>query len=209
MLSSNLPVSVNEKQWIAFEIDDNQSYQRYEAVPLISCSAYLFRYITKDNRHMAIFYHAKSGLPKELGEITEKIKSDGIALKNVSLFIASSEEASNPKHRVAIEIAANSRSELFKRYGFPAGFLEDKSKCIIEEKGYSCYCVDTQGNHGVSIVKKHKQNVRDVDNHYTLLEDKPPKTKLGLFTSKNKSGTDNSSSLKNCCTALRRMFSCK
>src|SRR5438445_379143 len=117
MLSGDLPNIIEERKWAKFEIGEHQPYQRYEALPLISCSAYLFRYTSKDNREIAIFYHAKSGLPYELGEIAEQIKNDGVALKNVSLFIASPDDASNPSHKGSINFTAKKRNKLFQLHG--------------------------------------------------------------------------------------------
>jgi hypothetical protein len=137
---------ISQKQWKVFEIGKDQLYEIYIASPLISCSAYLFRYITPDKKDMVILYHALSGIPNELGEIVKQIKKDGVDLKDVTLEVESSDR---PDMVDVIKNISTIRDAIFDKYHFP------KENCIVKNAGFSCYCVDTHGNHGL-VIMPHK-----------------------------------------------------
>jgi hypothetical protein len=143
-------INVYQTKWKAFEIGNDQPYKIYQAWPLITCSAYLFTYEKPDGKKMAILYHALSGIPHELDQIIGRIKQDGVQdLKNVKLMVASSDNANDPYTHIqsGIKKVTELRNEEFLKNNFP------KENCTVINNGFSKYCVDTRGNHGLQIPK--------------------------------------------------------
>lgn len=145
-------ILVNQQKWNAFEIGDDQPYQIYVAAPLLSCSAYIFKYTKPNGKEMRILYHVLSGEPTEFDQIVKKIQTDGVELKNVQLEVKSSDKSNQQHFAKVIESVTSDRNKILIENHFPI------ENCKVENAGFSYYCVDNRGAQGLNIKERQLES---------------------------------------------------
>ncbi|MBL7478980.1 hypothetical protein [Legionella bononiensis] len=103
------------------------------AVPLITCSAYIFSFTNYDGVEKAIIYHATSPGPRYAGWIASQIKSE-TDLSTVSIIIAT---PGNPSRHPDLNEIGDIHSEYLHSVGFTSKIqiLFDCDRYMINNKG--------------------------------------------------------------------------
>ena len=136
---------VGETRIFGLIVDRNSKFVvTLRAMTLISCSAYIFSYTTRDGVEKVIIYHARQGSPVYVKEIAAQIASE-TDLSTVSIIIATAGNDAIP-HQVSHDMRDIGQIN-WERFGFT-----NKIQILF---GNTIYSVNSRGQHGILACKSH------------------------------------------------------
>lgn len=166
------PQFVMQDQYRELEIGDDVEYQVFQAIPLIECFAYIFRYRTRAGKEKAIIFHALNGqfydrhtsaANRLIKAIASRINEEA-DLSDVRISIATpaypDAEPQLSRNKTAYQreqgIVTTAR-EVLTTLGFTQA-----STSVNVVSGCGTYCIDTDGQENVRYTELHSAHQRRV-----------------------------------------------